>query len=130
MRQAKDFDHAIRADTVNHQMARPTDALLRGDKMTAEPERIDTGTGDFPRAKSSRELCHGREHGAHKPVVAGGGFEAPVTGTAKQDAIDVVLSAAEKPVVQREASVASRMRKRSMAASCNTSLSAPVLTVT
>lgn len=98
--------------------------------MTAEPKRINTGTSDFPRAVSSRELCHGREHGAHEPVVAGGGIEAPVTGAPKQDAINVVLSAAEKPIVQWEASVANRRRKRSMAASCNVSLSALVLTVT
>ncbi len=36
MRQAKDFYHAVRADTVNYQMAWPADALLEGDKPTAE----------------------------------------------------------------------------------------------
>jgi hypothetical protein len=48
MRQAKDFYHTVRADTVNHQMAWPADALLEGDKTTAEAQRIDSGPGDFP----------------------------------------------------------------------------------
>jgi hypothetical protein len=47
MRQAKDFYHAVRADTVNHQMAWSADALLEGDKTTAEPLRIDAGPSDF-----------------------------------------------------------------------------------
>jgi len=47
MRQAKDFDHAVRADTENHQVAWLADALFGGDKTTAEPEWIDTGTSDF-----------------------------------------------------------------------------------
>jgi hypothetical protein len=48
MRLAKDFDHTVRADTINHQVARPADAVLRGDEITAEPKRINTGTSDFP----------------------------------------------------------------------------------
>jgi hypothetical protein len=47
MRQAKDFYHAVRADTVDYQMAWPADALLEGDKTTAEPQRIDTDPSDF-----------------------------------------------------------------------------------
>jgi hypothetical protein len=47
MRQAKDFYYAVRADTVNHQVAWPGDALLKGHKTTAEPERIDTDPSDF-----------------------------------------------------------------------------------
>ncbi len=48
MREAKNFDHTVRADTINYQMARPADSVLWADKMTAEPKRIDTGTSDFP----------------------------------------------------------------------------------
>lgn len=42
MRQAKDFDPAVRGDRVSHQVARPGDAVPRGDEMTAEAERVDT----------------------------------------------------------------------------------------
>jgi len=87
----------------------------------------DEAPGNFPDRSGVIEL---RSIAPAAGAALGGAFESPLAGTAKQDAIDVVLSTAEKSIVQLEASVANRVRKRSRAASCNASLSVGVLTVT
>ncbi len=73
----------------------------------------------------------GGEDRAHQAIIAAGGFDAPLLGAVAQDAVDIGLGAAEKPVGQAaESSAASRARNRAMAASCSASLSAAVVTVT
>jgi len=133
MREADDFDHAISPQAVDHDVPRASHPLLLRNQTTPQTERVNTDAGDcrhFPGAGPSGGFAHDRKHGPHQQVIASGGFDAALAGTLEQDAVDVGFGTGEEPVTQRPAaSLATRARRRAMAASWSARLSSGVATI-
>ena len=134
MGDADDFDHAIGSDPIDDDVSRLADALFRVHEAATQAERINTDTGDLCDglvAGQGRVIADDVEHGPNQQVIAPGGVNAPLAGALKQDAVNVVLGAAEKAIAHRPwASSANRARNLAIALSWSAWLSPGVATVT
>ena len=133
MRKADNFDHAIPAQTVNHNVPRAPNPLRLRYKTASQTERVNTDAGSSRhclRAGPNWGIAHERKHGPHQQVIAFRRFDAELSRAPQQNAVYVGFGTSEQPVTQRPAeSFASRVRRRAIAASWSASLSSGVATI-